>query len=963
MDLLNQSAKKLLFFLFPALISFCANSLYAIEFDLQCMSPFGCEEAFEKLKNLKPEDMNQGDFNAIIEDLKKTGQYAGATIDFSKNKLSAKIKPLTKVDSVVIDGETQNKEELIRVSHLQNIESLTHQLIAESTSNLVQYLKNIGYKDPQIELDIEKVSDFSARIIIKVDAPTRISWEEVKIEFSEEIEGLSEKYLLKKITPLLETKANSPKNILVLDSDKIKLKTWFNSLGYYKNSIEIENYPLSKNDDEKLGVKFIIATGTRYSFGFFGDLLFNRARFLEIAKTALENSLGDAFSQTIVEQIKKEYQKIGYHFPTVRVTQSTNRKYGIHHIRFWIDKGEKVYLDRIEFDGNQEIDSNTLEEYLLKLSNPPIQLGYYHEDGLEEAVEGLVDLYRKNGFLLAKTGPLTVQLSKNKKHASALVTIREGAQTVIGEINIQGARQISEPEILKTLNKVPGEHFDVISLESELQKIKEYYASRGYLEAKILNEGQSDLVSYSSNYRVVNITIKISEGEISRLGKIYTTGNLETKERVILRELDMLQEGEPITPSLLRKAEQALIRLGLFKSVNFQILKYNPSGLRDLLVKLDEHDPGSIEVGLGIRTDLGPRSFVEWHRDNIGGWNRSISFKGIVNRRFHYPSIDEHKTFHRQHEFLEFDLDSEYIEPWIGNTRLELRPGGSITQRHYNNFDAFILNGRVGSFYRFNDLLTGRLTYNYENIEQKHAPASLSETDNGRFIIGGITPSVTLDTTNNLGHPTKGFKSTFEVEWAAPHFFSQSGDGRNKNNPKINFTTLTLKNSFYVTPWKWLTFATAIRGGYQRNNVRESLLDSNGDQQTLNGVPLLAGFIPTIKVFRLGGRDSVRGFQEDAVNRDKIDNVRVQNAASFLNFKFEPRTPISENFVLGVFMDGGQVFLLDSGDTLADLDQLYWTYGISLRYVTPIGPLSFDFGIQTQDSKHENAFHISIGTF
>ncbi len=126
--------------------------------------------------------------------------------------------------------------------------------------------------------------------------------------------------------------------------------------------------------------------------------------------------------------------------------------------------------------------------------------------------------------------------------------------------------------------------------------------------------------------------------------------------------------------------------------------------------------------------------------------------------------------------------------------------------------------------------------------------------------------------------------------------------------------------------------------------------------------------IPSIKVFRLAGSDIIRGYSDEemnVVNNLDVSEVDVRDTVYMSLFKIEPRYFINDNLMLGVFADGGSLFL--NSFTPFDVRS---SVGISLKYLTPVGSLDFDYGHKLNrgrlpDGTEESPgrLHISIGFF
>jgi outer membrane protein insertion porin family len=231
------------------------------------------------------------------------------------------------------------------------------------------------------------------------------------------------------------------------------------------------------------------------------------------------------------------------------------------------------------------------------------------------------------------------------------------------------------------------------------------------------------------------------------------------------------------------------------------------------------------------------------------------------------------------------------------------------------------------------------MKYQLEYIEQYNASES---KDEGIFRIGSLIPSLTYDFRDNPTIPKKGGLITLSIESANPAFLASDD---------LNFVRVLSRNRFYFPVTKNLVLAFSFSTGVIKN---------------LNKID---GYVPQIKVFRLNGADVVRGFADNEINRlesgKDISEEVITDRAYFSNIKIEPRFNISDTSQIGVFYDGGRVFL----NEYRPFD-LKSAVGISFKYLTPVGSIDFDYGIKIKNSElldgtqeEIGRFHLSIGYF
>ena len=132
------------------------------------------------------------------------------------------------------------------------------------------------------------------------------------------------------------------------------------------------------------------------------------------------------------------------------------------------------------------------------------------------------------------------------------------------------------------------------------------------------------------------------------------------------------------------------------------------------------------------------------------------------------------------------------------------------------------------------------------------------------------------------------------------------------------------------------------------------------------------------RYFYMGGVNTLRGFPEDSVVPEDIyqswkKEIRTYDdtAAALLNqrggesmflARAEFRFPLAKGFYGGVFTEAGNLWR-DRKNLLSGM-ALRPVSGLGLRYMTPIGPLAFDLGVNLDKRPHEDRFawFLSIGS-
>ncbi|MEO7164735.1 MAG: BamA/TamA family outer membrane protein, partial [Bdellovibrionia bacterium] len=545
------------------------------------------------------------------------------------------------------------------------------------------------------------------------------------------------------------------------------------------------------------------------------------------------------------------------------------------------------------------------------------------------AAEILVDWMKERGYLSARLVTInTVYASKSKMNKSEksvrlLIYLHEGDQTQIQSISITGAKVLSEQAIKNMLRIREGAALNLFGLTNGIEELKKVYQEDGYLSFRILNEGTDDLVRYSQENRVVDITLNLEEGSQYKVSRIELEGLEKTKDFVVRRELSF-KEGDILSNSELEITERKLRRLGIFSTVALRVV--DDPGVSDgkvVKISLHEADRGVISGGPGYRNDLGIRAFGQLAYTNLWGEDHTGSINLAVNRRFY------------NYNFLEGQVQLAYAWPWFAVPELYFRPLISFGATQYINFAARTLtiaaNWQKQLVTRPN--LIADFSYTFESINQFQ---SIRVGDDQQMTIGSVTPKFTLDMRDSALLPTSGLFTTASFDYAMPFMGARSD---------IGYYRFQFRTDYYFPLPKNISLYLSFRTGYEE--TLEPLPSASGSIKTDS--------IPLIKQFALGGIGSIRGYQLQELN---FQGKFTGKSLSYVNYRSELDLPFAGALRLALFVDAGNL-LIDQ----YSFGFLQYGAGFGFHYITPVGPVSLDYGLKIAPKPGTDAsvIHFSVG--
>ena len=94
-------------------------------------------------------------------------------------------------------------------------------------------------------------------------------------------------------------------------------------------------------------------------------------------------------------------------------------------------------------------------------------------------------------------------------------------------------------------------------------------------------------------------------------------------------------------------------------------------------------------------------------------------------------------------------------------------------------------------------------------------------------------------------------------------------------------------------------------------------------------------------------------------------DIAIRGGNLMLNPRVEFRIPVTDLVQIGLFLDGGNLWL---DPTKVDLLKLRYGIGPGIRFITPVGPVAFDVGLTPTPpwlapAPFTGTFHFSIGLF
>ncbi len=652
-------------------------------------------------------------------------------------------------------------------------------------------------------------------------------------------------------------------------------------------------------------------------------------------------------------------------------------------LKLLFEEGDSAKIQQINIVGNEVFsDAELYQQMELKFDRPWwdfLSETRYQKQTLTGDMETIQSYYLDRGYLRYNVDSTQVSMTPEKTGIYITLNVTEGEQYTLSEVELVGDMLGYEDYIEQVLPLRPGELYNQAEVTYTEEFISKYLGRFGYAYPTV-----TTIPEINDEDNTVKLTLSVDPGKRIYVNRITFEGNVLTADSVLRQGVSQM-EGAWLSNPLLESSKNNLSRLTYMEEVDFETIRLpGEEDKVDVLYKVKEQPSGSFNAGIGYgdRTRLSLQAGIQ--QDNFMGTGKRLAFN--INT----------VSFQRS-------VQLSYTDPYFTIDGISL--GGSLA---YSEFDAGNANlvqynskrysVGVNAGYPINEFNRINFGLSFSDVELSRR-SSFEQTD--RFYDQFIDP-------NNPDAPIDYQSFLASVSWSRVTLnrgiFPTAGSSQNANlsvttpNSDVNYYKATLDSKFYFPlsqNQRWSVLAR-LRLGYGQGYG-----DINGNEQVL----------PFTQNFTAGGSDTLRGFENNTVGPRGIQRIprtitgpdgstiflppesdRVSasrqslggNAMILGGIELIVPTPFVEadfdNSVrTSVFLDVGNVWdtefdfdeyrdldVIDGSDPISDYGDFARyraSAGISVQWLSPMGPMVFSFSRALQDRAGDEVkfFSFNIG--
>ena len=610
-----------------------------------------------------------------------------------------------------------------------------------------------------------------------------------------------------------------------------------------------------------------------------------------------------------MEKIKTLYDGKGFYNAEIRYAIEKSGERDVH-IVITIIENEKLFIRNIVFEGNRTFTTKELKNMMTTnewgIFHFFTDSGLLKKDQLKQDVGKIKAFYLNNGFINAQVSD--PEISYDRDGITIKIPVSEGRQFRVGKVAITGDElTIPRADLLAKLQITRKDFYDREAIMKDMDYLTQVCNDEGFANADITPRTEPQ-----EQTQTVDVTYEITKRKLVYFNRINITGNTKTRDKVIRRELSVV-EGDLYNRTKLKKSYMALNRLRFFEEVEFQAEKGPNETLTDVNIHVKEKPTGIFSVGAGYSAIDHAVVSAQVSQQNLFGRGQILSLKASIGSNTQL-------------------YDLSFIEPWLFDMPLWSKLELWNLYREYDSYRLDTTGAGATLGYPLWQYVTGYIGYRFSVDDVNNVLDTASyyiKKQAGRSTSSGVTLSVTRDSTDDAMFPSTGSKNSASVEHTGGILL---GD--------VSFTRYGMTSAwFFPLP---LDTVVGVRGriGYMQPNEGKE--------------------VPIFERYYLGGINSLRGLREvgpkDPLTGDVIGGLTM------LNFNVEYIFPLIKNAGMKglVFFDTGNSW--ESGYSLADMRK---TAGVGIRWYSPIGPLRLEWGYVLDRKEDESAsrWEFTIGMF
>ena len=626
---------------------------------------------------------------------------------------------------------------------------------------------------------------------------------------------------------------------------------------------------------------------------------------------AKESFIENKLTQDI-NLIKKIYASIGFNFVNVdaKIERFNNNRINLV---YFLDKGEKTYINKINFIGDKKIKDKRLRDIIVseekKFWKFLTKNTFLNSNTIELDKRLLINYYKSLGYYDVQVLSSNAEVSQ-KDLTNLTYTINAGTRYRVTKITTNVSDVLDKKLFIplqSEFKKIIGKYYSPFNVKKLLDELDILISNN---DLQFIEHSVSEILEGSS----IEIKINVYEGEKQIVEKINILGNTITDESVIRSEL-LLDEGDPFNKLKIDRSIAEIKARNIFGVVKETISDGSTKNQKIIEIEVEEKPTGEISAGAGIGTSGGSVAFNISENNWLG---RGVKISANVDM--------SKETFTGGLSVTDpnFQFSGNSINYFVENTSNDKAASG---------FKNNIISTGVGtSFEQYRNIyLSPSISYSYDDLTVESTASQSLQKQKGTFSDLSFSYGISADYRDRAYAPTDGYISSF-----------------NQQIP-IYADSPYIRNTYSLS--KYLTLSPDVIGSFKFYGSAINGLE-NKDVRISKRVMLSSNRLRGFKSGKIGPKDG-----EDYVGGNYASSTNFELALPNL-------LPESTKTDVGLFLDFGNVWAVDYDKSLDDSNKIRSSAGINTSWISPVGPMTFVLSQNLSKAKTDvtESFNFRLGT-
>ena len=663
---------------------------------------------------------------------------------------------------------------------------------------------------------------------------------------------------------------------------------------------------------------------------------------------------------TLSNKIPDEYRKKGFADAKITIKDKVNANDA--NLLDWtvqVDKGKRVKIAKIEFDGNEQVSDKKLRKKGFKDTKQKrlsisgiLKPSKFIKEKYDEDKVNLIKYYNSLGFRDARV--LSDSVWRNDKGFNINVKLNEGKKYYIGNVSFIGNTSYTTDALQKLLGYRKGEIYDAVGFNKKVGEdggkeddsdIKSLYLNNGYLFSKV------EPIEKAVRGDSIDIEIRIKEGEKATWNRVTWSGNTTTHDHVILRSL-RTKPGNLFSKLDIKRTYFDLAGMQFFdpQQVGQDVVPNPQDNTVDIHWTLVEKGSSQVQLQAGY----GGNSFI----GTLGLTFNNFSLRNFLKLKDFKPVPQgDGQTLSIQAQAGQYfkNYSLSFTEPWLFGTRPTALSVG-LNHSSVNYRDMYGASQKLNIFSAsagLNKLLNWPDNYfslytgiSFQSYNFSNYPFQFGSTTVNNGNVNNFSFNVGLSR-NSAGYdpifPTTGSNVEASIKFTPPYSLFQKKDYSNMSAQEkykwMEFFKIKLKADSYTEILGKLVLRSSAEMGFLQGYKKE-LGAPPFERFYVGGTGLFGG--------RFDGRELIplRGYENASTEGGTSADITPYGGGTiYSRYAAELRYPISKNQTAKIFA----LTFAEAGNTWNNFSsinpfQLKRSVGVGVRvYMGAFGLIGFDF--------------------